>query len=95
MNDRLRTKPDFASSDTGRKIYVRSTIAWSAGRPSPEQTHARAEMWIGKNFIGLLHEETGEQRATAEMQTSTGRRIGQYVLGLMAAMFNRRSETKV
>jgi len=43
----------------------------------------------------LLHEETGEQRATAEMQTSTGRRIGQYVLGLMAAMFNRRSETKV
>jgi hypothetical protein len=48
----------------------------------------------GKNFIGLLHQETREQRVIAEMRTSIERRIRQHVFHLMAAMFDRRSKAK-
>jgi len=43
----------------------------------------------GKNYIGLLSDETEEQRAI-KAQPAADRRIRQYFLGLMAAMFNRR-----
>ncbi|MGH6641473.1 MAG: hypothetical protein ACRED3_02130 [Bradyrhizobium sp.] len=43
----------------------------------------------GKNYIGLLSDEIEEQRAV-EVQSATDRRIKAYIVGLMAAMFNRR-----
>ena len=43
----------------------------------------------GKNYIGLLSDEIEEQRAV-EVQSATDRRIKEYFLGLMAAMFDRR-----
>ena len=48
----------------------------------------------GKNFIGLLHEETGEQRLIAAMQTSMGGPIRQCVFRLTSPIFDRRSEAK-
>ncbi len=44
----------------------------------------------GKNYIGLLSEETVEPRA--EIRPTTDRRMKAYVLGLVAAMFGRRGE---
>jgi hypothetical protein len=46
-----------------------------------------------KNYIGLLREEVEEPRA-AETQYATERRVKAYVLGLMAAMFSRRTEAR-
>ena len=43
----------------------------------------------GKNYIGLLNDEIEEPRA-ADLPSAADRRIKQYVLGLMAAMFTRR-----
>jgi hypothetical protein len=43
----------------------------------------------GKNYIGLLSDEI-EERAV-EVPSATDRRIKAYFLGLMAAMFDRRS----
>ena len=43
----------------------------------------------GKNYIGLLSDEVEQQRAV-EVQSAIDRRMKAYVLGLMAAMFNRR-----
>ena len=43
----------------------------------------------GKNYIGLLNDELDEQRAVA-----AHRRIKEYFLGLMAAMFNRRRDAR-
>lgn len=50
----------------------------------PTQKHE-----AGKNYIGLLSDELEEQCA-AEVRSSSDRRVTAYVLGLMAAMFNRR-----
>ena len=48
----------------------------------------------GKNYIGLLSEEYDAQRA-AEAQTAANRRMKEYFVGLIAAMFNRcRRETR-
>jgi len=47
----------------------------------------------GKNYIGLLSDETEEPRA-AEVRPATARHMRAYVLGLMAAVFNRRSEAR-
>jgi len=47
----------------------------------------------GRNYIGLLHEETGEQRI-AEISAAAKHRIVDHILGLMAAMFSRRSEAR-
>ena len=47
----------------------------------------------GKNYIGLLREEVEEARA-AETQYAAERRVKAYVLGLMAAMFGRRTEAR-
>jgi len=41
------------------------------------------------NYIGLLSDALEEQRA-AEMQSASDRRVKAYLLGLMAAIFNRR-----
>jgi hypothetical protein len=48
----------------------------------------------GKNYIGLLSEEYDAQCA-AEAQSAPNRRMKEYVVGLIAAMFNRcRRETR-
>jgi len=47
----------------------------------------------GKNYIGLLRDEIDEPRAV-EAQHAIDRRMKAYVFGLMAAMFNRRSEAR-
>jgi hypothetical protein len=50
----------------------------------PTQKHE-----TGKNYIGLLNEETEEQRAV-EVPSATDRRVKEYFRGLMALMLNRR-----
>jgi hypothetical protein len=47
----------------------------------------------GKNYIALLSDEI-EQPRGAEFASATDRRMKAYVLGLMAAMFGRRSEAR-
>jgi hypothetical protein len=44
----------------------------------------------GKNYIGLLHEETEEQRV-ADISAAAKYPIMDHILGLVAAMFRRRS----
>jgi len=46
----------------------------------------------GRNYIGLLHEETEEQRV-ADTLASAKHRVMDRIFGLMAAMFSRRGET--
>jgi hypothetical protein len=49
-----------------------------------------------KNYIGLLSSnETEDQRVTAEVQATAQYRIRHCVLGMMAAVFNRRSSDKL
>jgi hypothetical protein len=43
----------------------------------------------GRNYIGLLHEETEEQRI-ADLSAAAKPRIMDHIIGLMAAMFSRR-----
>ena len=45
----------------------------------------------GRNYIGLLHEETGEQRV-ADISAAAKHRIVDHIVGPMAAMVKRRSE---
>jgi hypothetical protein len=48
----------------------------------------------GRNYIGLLHEET-EERRIAEISAAAKHRIMMdHIIGLMAAMFSRRSEAR-
>ena len=47
----------------------------------------------GRNYIGLLHEETEEQRV-ADISAAAKHRIMDRIVGLMAAMFRRRSEAR-
>ena len=47
----------------------------------------------GRNYIGLLHEETEEQRV-ADISAAAKHRIMDHIIGLMAAMFSRRSEAR-
>jgi hypothetical protein len=47
----------------------------------------------GRNYIGLLHEETEEQRV-ADRSSPAKHRIMERIIGLMAAMFSRRSEAR-
>jgi hypothetical protein len=47
----------------------------------------------GKNYIGLLRDESEEPRGV-ELASATDRRMKAYVLGLMAAMFGRRGEAR-
>ena len=47
----------------------------------------------GKNYIGLLHEETGEQQV-ADMAAAAKHRIADQIVGPMAAMVKRRSEAR-
>jgi hypothetical protein len=46
----------------------------------------------GKNYIGLLSDEAEELRAADAKAAAYS--VKEYVLGLMAAMFNRRSEAR-
>jgi hypothetical protein len=59
-----------------------------------EETNASEKCGLGKNFIGLLHEETGKQRLIAAMQTSMGGPIRQYVFRPTSPIFDRRGEAK-
>jgi hypothetical protein len=47
----------------------------------------------GRNYIGLLHEETEEQRV-AELTAAAKHRIMDHIIGLMAAMSSRRGEAR-
>jgi hypothetical protein len=47
----------------------------------------------GRNYIGLLHEEAEEQRV-ANLSAAAKHRLMVHGLGLMAAMFGRRSEAR-
>lgn len=47
----------------------------------------------GKNYIGLLHEETEEQRV-AELSPAATYPILDQILSLVAAMFNRCGEAR-
>ena len=47
----------------------------------------------GRNYSGLLHEETGEQHV-AYMSAAAKHRIVDHILGLMAAMVKCRSEAR-
>ncbi|WP_161853071.1 hypothetical protein [Bradyrhizobium sp. CCBAU 051011] len=47
----------------------------------------------GKNYIGLLHEETEEQRV-AELSPTATYPILEQILSLVAAMFNRCGEAR-
>ncbi|WP_157088115.1 hypothetical protein [Bradyrhizobium jicamae] len=47
----------------------------------------------GKNYIGLLHEET-EERRVAELSPEATYTVLDQLLSLVAAMFNRRSEAR-
>jgi hypothetical protein len=46
-----------------------------------------------RNYIGLLSDAIEERRA-AEARAGADDRVGHYVLGLMAAVFRRRSEAR-
>ncbi len=46
----------------------------------------------GRNHIGLLHEETEEPRVTNI--SATAKRLMDHIVGLIAAMFGRRSEAR-
>jgi len=48
----------------------------------------------GRNYVGLLHEET-EERRIAEISAAAKHRIMMdHIIGLMAAMFSRGSEAR-
>lgn len=47
----------------------------------------------GKNYIGLLSDDAEELRA-AEEKAAAARSVRVHILGLMAAVFNRRSEAR-
>ena len=47
----------------------------------------------GTNYIGLLHEETEGQRV-ADISAAAKHPIINHIVGLMAAMFSRRSEAR-
>ena len=47
----------------------------------------------GRNYIGLLQEETEEQRV-AGISAAAKHNIVDHIIGLMAAMFSRRSEAR-
>jgi hypothetical protein len=44
----------------------------------------------GKNYIGLI--DDGEEQRAVESAAPSGRRMQDYFLGLMAAVFHRRSD---
>jgi hypothetical protein len=46
-----------------------------------------------RNYVGLLREETEEQRI-ADISAAGKHRIMEHIFGLMAAMFSRRSEAR-
>ena len=48
----------------------------------------------GKNYIGLLHEETEEQRL-ADLSPAAKHRIMDHIVDLMAAMLRRRGQAGV
>ena len=54
---------------------------------------AAQERETGKNYIGLLHEETEAQRV-AELSPEATYPILDQILSLVATMFNRRSEAR-
>ncbi len=48
----------------------------------------------GKNYIGLLSDDAEELRAAERKAAAARSSVREHVLGLMAAIFNRRSEAR-
>jgi hypothetical protein len=48
---------------------------------------------LKKNYIGIVSDRTDEQRAVASLPKS-GRLTKKYLLGLMAAVFNRDADAR-
>ena len=97
MNDRLRqTKNPPAPESYGTEnlpsiAHRPSTVARSASCGVRHMTAQKRE--TGRNYIGLLHEEAEEQRF-ADISAAAKHRIMDRIVGLMAAMFRRRSEAR-
>ena len=92
MNDLLSRSPDCTGIPTVPKIYSEFRGARHGAKIGvfrSERTCPREKRETGKNYIGLLSDEIEEQR-TIEVQSATDRRVKEYFVGLVAAMFNRR-----
>jgi hypothetical protein len=57
------------------------------------EAHDSAERETGGNYIGLPHEEAEEQHI-ADISAAAKHRLMDHIIGLMAAMFSRRSEAR-
>ena len=79
--------------------YGKFTIGWAAPIQRRRigvlrgEAHDSAEARTGKNYIGLLHEETEQQRA-ADILAATKHRIMRQIFARMPAMFSRRGEAR-
>ena len=97
MNDRLRRSknpraPESYGTENLPSIAHRpSIVARSASCGVRQMTAHKRE--TGRNYIGLLHEETEEQRV-AELTAAAKHRIMDHIIGLMAAMSSRRGEAR-
>ena len=96
MNDRLRRAKKIPPESYGTEnlpsiAHRPSTVARSASCGVRHMTAQKRE--TGRNYIGLLHEETEEQRV-ADISSPAKHRIMEHIIGLMAAMFRRRNEAR-
>ena len=97
MNDRLRRSknpraPESYGTENLPSVAPRpSIVAESASCGVRHMTAQKRE--TGRNYIGLLHEETEEQRV-ADILAATKHRIMDHIFGLMPAMFSRRGEAR-
>lgn len=97
MNDRLRrTKKIRAPASYGTEnlpsiAHRPSIVARSTSCGVRHMTAQKRE--TGRNYFGFLHEEAEEQHV-ADLSAAAKHRITDHILGLMAAMFGRRSEAR-
>jgi hypothetical protein len=56
------------------------------------EAHAARKRETGRNYIGLVHEETEEQHI--DISAAAKHRLMDHILDLMAAIFSRRSEAR-
>jgi hypothetical protein len=96
MNDRLRRaknpRPGINGTENLPSIAHRpSLVARSASSGVRHTTAQKRE--TGKNYIGLLHEETVAP-CVADISAAAKHPIMDHIVGLMAAVFSRRSEAR-
>src|SRR6266540_2898951 len=97
MNDQLRrtinppASESYGTENLPSIAHRPSIVARSASCGVRHMTAQKRE--TGRNYIGLLHEETEEQRA-ADILAATKHPIMDHIFGLMAAMFSRRGEAR-